>query len=363
VGDGVNRFAYCRGSPVGFTDTNGLESRLSQEHAYIPYEAPLGPSDFVFEDEAVEGSSAAERFERDEYISLLGQEGDAEAEERIAAQGERRRARGEYLLHGGGMEAGIRAARNQTATIVGLATLALVLAPFAIEGGVAFAGYYAGSGSVTTAGYLAAGEISTAVAAFAAESTLARVALVTAEAAGEASAAAEGAPPGVAVPVVGGAAAGTAESAALAPATAAARLDLTSVPTVRGGQFQRWFDDLTPDEFDQVWANPALRRAVEGRLRSPGGLHEWHLVSRADVFKRWGVSTGQIGELRSAVSDVHFVNPGGRHGGLGSTTAHNELLGIIDSSADYNMFVRRLQNWANYRLEGGVNALPAGLRP
>lgn len=52
----------------------------------------------------------------------------------------------------------------------------------------------------------------------------------------------------------------------------------------------------------------------------------------------------------------------GKHGQLGSTTAHNELLGIIDSSVDYDMFIRRLNNWANYRLKGVVDALPEGLR-
>jgi len=59
---------------------------------------------------------------------------------------------------------------------------------------------------------------------------------------------------------------------------------------------------------------------------------------------------------------VKFVNPSGFHGGLGSTIAHNELLNIIDSSLNYEMFVRRLNNWANYRLLGGVESLPEGLR-
>lgn len=39
-----------------------------------------------------------------------------------------------------------------------------------------------------------------------------------------------------------------------------------------------------------------------------------------------------------------------------------ELLGIIDSSNNYETFVRRLNNWANYRLEGGVISLPEGLQ-
>jgi hypothetical protein len=142
---------------------------------------------------------------------------------------------------------------------------------------------------------------------------------------------------------------------------AVGRPSLDVVPPVRGGEFNRWFNELTSEEFGQVWSNPALQKAVKARLRHPGGLHEWHLVSRAEVFKRWGVTAEQIQELRTAISDVRFVNPAGRHGGFGSTAAHNELLEIIDSSLGREQFVRRLQNWANYRLEGGVNALPAGL--
>jgi hypothetical protein len=132
---------------------------------------------------------------------------------------------------------------------------------------------------------------------------------------------------------------------------------------VKNGEFAHWFNSLTPEQFDQVWADPNLRKAVEARLRHPGGLHEWHLVSRADTFKRWGVTAEQIQEMRTAISQVEFVNPIGRHGGKGSTLAHNELLTIIDTSLDYDTFARRLQNWSNYRLKGGVDALPNGLRP
>ncbi|GEL04460.1 hypothetical protein RST01_10870 [Rummeliibacillus stabekisii] len=59
---------------------------------------------------------------------------------------------------------------------------------------------------------------------------------------------------------------------------------------------------------------------------------------------------------------MKFVNRNGIHGGLGSTKVHNELLAIIDTSSDYHSFVRRLNNWANYRLAGGVSSLPQGLR-
>ncbi|MEB3751149.1 pre-toxin TG domain-containing protein [Geobacillus icigianus] len=138
---------------------------------------------------------------------------------------------------------------------------------------------------------------------------------------------------------------------------------LDSVPSVKNGEFNKWFNSLTPDELDEVWSDPKLRKAIESRLRHPGGFHEWHLVSRAPIFKRWGITAEQIKELRTAIEDVKFVNPKGIHGGKGSTKAHNELLEIIDTSLDYATFKRRLQNWAHYRLEGGVDALPEGLRP
>ncbi len=135
------------------------------------------------------------------------------------------------------------------------------------------------------------------------------------------------------------------------------------VPSVRGGEFQSWFNRLSPDELDEIWKNQKLRDAIEDRLRNPGGLHEWHLVARTPTFKRWGLTAEQIKDMRTLIDDTKFVNPVGRHGGKGSTLAHNELLEIIDSSTNYVQFVRRLQNWAVYRLKGGVDALPYNLRP
>ena len=134
------------------------------------------------------------------------------------------------------------------------------------------------------------------------------------------------------------------------------------IPTVKSGNFEEFFNRSTSEQLDKIWENKHLRRKIERQLRSPGGMHEWHLVSRAPQFKYWGIKAEQIRELRTAISEVKFVNPSGFHGGLGSTIAHNELLNIIDSSLNYEMFVRRLNNWANYRLLGGVESLPEGLR-
>lgn len=126
--------------------------------------------------------------------------------------------------------------------------------------------------------------------------------------------------------------------------------------------FAKWFNELSIDEFELAWSTPKLRTIIESRIRYPGGYHEWHLVSRAPIFKRWGVTAEDIAEMRTLTKDVEFVNPVGRHGFDGSGKAHRELLDLIDHSLDYETFKRKLRNWAHYRLNGGIDSLPEGLR-
>ncbi|WP_242247437.1 WXG100 family type VII secretion target [Bacillus cereus group sp. BfR-BA-01523] len=140
------------------------------------------------------------------------------------------------------------------------------------------------------------------------------------------------------------------------------KLTTEDIPTAKSGKFNDFFNSLSSAELDGLWKDKKIRKKIERQLREPGGLHEWHLVSRAPQFKFWDISAEKIKDLRTAISDVKFVNPKGVHGGLGSTRAHNELLAIIDTSNDYNTFIRRLNNWAYYRLEGGISSLPEGLR-
>ncbi len=137
--------------------------------------------------------------------------------------------------------------------------------------------------------------------------------------------------------------------------------DNIEVPSVRNGAFQRWFNSLTPEELERLWQNPATRDAIEMRLRAPGGFHEWLPVSRAPRFRQWGITAEQIQELRTPTSEIRW-QAGGAHGGLNSTTMHNEILALVDSSPDYATFVRRLREWADRRLVGGRAALPPGLR-
>ncbi|AXO80727.1 hypothetical protein DZC78_10135 [Olleya aquimaris] len=55
-----------------------------------------------------------------------------------------------------------------------------------------------------------------------------------------------------------------------------------------------------------------------------------------------------------------FKNPPGKHGGFGSTRAHNEILDLIDTSKNFNQFKKKLIIWSENRLEGGSKSLPKG---
>ncbi|WP_084246845.1 pre-toxin TG domain-containing protein [Rummeliibacillus stabekisii] len=134
------------------------------------------------------------------------------------------------------------------------------------------------------------------------------------------------------------------------------------IPSVRNNEFNKWFDNLSVDKFEEMWNVPHLRCKIEDRIRRPGGYHEWHLVARTPKFKQWGISMDDIKEMRTLTKDVEFINPPGRHGRRGSTKAHNEILKIIDSAPDYESFVRNLNDWASKRMKNGVLDLPEGLR-
>ena len=122
-----------------------------------------------------------------------------------------------------------------------------------------------------------------------------------------------------------------------------------TIPPSQSG-FNEWYNSVDLREFDTVWADESLRGYIEAQIRHPKTYHEWLMVARADTFKYWGVTMEDIKLNRSLTSQTSFINPTGRHGRIGSTTAHNEILDIIDSSLNYEDFERRLRTWADYRL-------------
>ncbi|WP_232463093.1 hemagglutinin repeat-containing protein [Stenotrophomonas sp. WZN-1] len=114
------------------------------------------------------------------------------------------------------------------------------------------------------------------------------------------------------------------------------------VPSVRNGEFNRWFDQLSSAELEVLWENKGVRDAIESRIRQPGGLHEWCMVCRAPDFKKWGVSMEEIKRFRTKTEELKWTNPAdgklGGHGGNGSGAFHNELGRIIDESRSLEEF-------------------------
>lgn len=49
-------------------------------------------------------------------------------------------------------------------------------------------------------------------------------------------------------------------------------LDDVKIPTVRNREFNNWFDNLTSEQFEEIWDNPQLRSKIEDRIRRPGGI-------------------------------------------------------------------------------------------
>lgn len=146
------------------------------------------------------------------------------------------------------------------------------------------------------------------------------------------------------------------------PKTLADLVPNGKIPGTRNGEFNEWYNGLSPEEFNTVWQNPQYRDIIMARIRSPGGLHEWLLVSQTDKFKAWGVSMEDIKAMRTLTKDVDGSNPPWSHGGTGSTKAHNELIKLIEESNSFAQYKAKLQIWADNRLVGGRDALPEGLR-
>jgi hypothetical protein len=123
------------------------------------------------------------------------------------------------------------------------------------------------------------------------------------------------------------------------------------VPSVRGGEFNRWYDELTPKQLDMLWSDEAIRETMKARIRQPGGLHEWCMVCRAPTFKEWGVSVDEIKRFRTETDELTWIHPDtGLPGGDGSGQFHNELKVIIDNSRSLDGFntslSRLLERWS-----------------
>lgn len=139
----------------------------------------------------------------------------------------------------------------------------------------------------------------------------------------------------------------------------------TPLPAVPGiAQFAQWFDSLSPDDFDRIWASPPLREQIEDRLRYPGTMHEWLVVSRADDFHRWGVKAADIAACRTPTQQVQFLCPVrglGSHDDAVGSECHMEIIREVDQALTFEDFRGRLQDFAKRRLPNGIADLPCPL--
>ncbi|MBA8902418.1 hypothetical protein [Phyllobacterium sp. P30BS-XVII] len=147
-----------------------------------------------------------------------------------------------------------------------------------------------------------------------------------------------------------------------------------NVPSAgNGGEFTKWWNDLTPDELDNLWADKKLRDKIEDRVRYPGDNHEWLMTGMGPKLKRLGFSMDEIKAMTTPTKEAtgpHGAKPDlrWRHTtdegktGEGSGAMHRALRKEIEDATSRNDLLQRLGRFGNSWLDGGVNGFPPSLR-
>ncbi len=146
-------------------------------------------------------------------------------------------------------------------------------------------------------------------------------------------------------------------------------------PTV----FQRWWDDLSQAELQQLSRDDKLWSRIERGVRNGGGEHEWLKVGQQHEHKRLGLSTREIQDWMTAtrIAEGPLPQPNaqgltrwrhsqetGRGSGPGSDTMHKALDALYGPppARSRNELLRRMGYFANHYLDNGIDSLPPGLR-
>ncbi len=122
------------------------------------------------------------------------------------------------------------------------------------------------------------------------------------------------------------------------------------IPTVRKG-FNKWFDELTPEELKSIISDPKMYDTIAQRFRNGGGKHEWLMVREMQKVKEWGVPMNEIHRFTSKTTDLKWINPntgkpgahtvivdGVKQTGPGSKSMHLELQNMIKESNNLDDF-------------------------
>lgn len=140
--------------------------------------------------------------------------------------------------------------------------------------------------------------------------------------------------------------------------------------------FADWWDDLTLEELDMV-IDAGHGVDIENRIRAGRGVHEWLKTSQYREHKRLGFSMHEIQDWVTATNAARGPLPtpaangevSWRHVSSGvpnsseSEMMHRALDGLYDPPPrNRNELLTRMGYFANSYLDGGINALPPGLR-
>lgn len=145
------------------------------------------------------------------------------------------------------------------------------------------------------------------------------------------------------------------------------------VPSDSNGEFKKWWNDLTPDELDNLWADRDIRADIKSAVRSPGGSHEWLMTGMGPKLKRLGFSMDDIKGMTTPTKETggpHALKPGHRwrhttdagKTGEGSGAMHQALQKEIEDATSREDLLQRLGRFGNSWLDDGVNSFPPSLR-
>ena len=140
-----------------------------------------------------------------------------------------------------------------------------------------------------------------------------------------------------------------------------------------GAAFKSWWNDLSPQELDQLWAHRRTRDRIAERVRSPGGLHEWLMVVEGPKLKRLGFSMDEIKAMTTPTKQAGGPNPTKpgtrwRHTtddgktGQGAGDMHKALREAIQLATSRDDLLKRLGRFASGWLDNGANGFPPALR-
>lgn len=144
------------------------------------------------------------------------------------------------------------------------------------------------------------------------------------------------------------------------------------VPSYSSGEFNSWWNDLSPEELDMLWKDRAIRNKIKAEVRSPGGLHEWLMTSMGPKLKELGFTMDEIKAMttptKEAAGPIPGTNERWRHTtdegktGEGAGRMHNALKKAIEDATDRNDLLSRLEEFSYGWLDDGPNSFPAPLR-